>query len=147
MLGRPRHIAALAMQLRHSELGARLRTGPVSVEAAVFHTILDDLIQRFPTGEVIDGDNEVTKANIGDGFVQGIELSGEIDLGDIRAPTFVASAEDDHYRTADSARLLARGIAATELLITPDGGHVCVNRSHEVEVALAEFLDRALPQE
>jgi pimeloyl-ACP methyl ester carboxylesterase len=68
----------------------------------------------------------------------------EINLGDIRAPTFIASAEDDHYRTADSARLLARGIAGAELFITPDGGHVWVNRSHEVEATTAAFLDRAL---
>lgn len=68
----------------------------------------------------------------------------EINLGDIRAPTFIASAEDDHYRTADSARLLARGIAGAELFITPDGGHVWANRSHEVETTTAAFLDRVL---
>ena len=68
----------------------------------------------------------------------------EIDLGDIRAPTFIASAEDDHYRTADSARLLARGIAGAEVFITPDGGHVWANRSEEVEAAAAAFLERVL---
>jgi pimeloyl-ACP methyl ester carboxylesterase len=71
----------------------------------------------------------------------------EIDLGDIRAPTFIGSAEDDHYRTADSARLLARGIAGAELFITPDGGHFWANRSHEVEAAAAAFLDRVLRRE
>jgi hypothetical protein len=40
------------------------------------------------------------------------------------------------------ARLLARGIAGAELFITPDGGHVWANRSHEVEVTMATFLDR-----
>lgn len=69
----------------------------------------------------------------------------EIDLGAIRAPTFIASAEDDHYRTADSARLLAAGIAGAELLITPDGGHVWVGRSREIEAAAARFLARVLP--
>jgi pimeloyl-ACP methyl ester carboxylesterase len=71
----------------------------------------------------------------------------EIDLSDIRAPTFIASAEDDHYRTADSARLLAHGIAGAELLITPDGGHVWANRSQEVRAAAAVFLDRVLDRE
>ena len=51
----------------------------------------------------------------------------EIDLGKIRAPTFIASAEDDHYRTADSARMLAGGIAGAELFITPDGGKVYID--------------------
>lgn len=64
----------------------------------------------------------------------------KIDLGAIRAPTFIAAAEDDHYRTAESARLLARGIVGARLLITPDGGHVWVNRSAEVQAAVAAFL-------
>ncbi|MWD25980.1 alpha/beta fold hydrolase [Aquicoccus sp. SCR17] len=68
----------------------------------------------------------------------------EIDLTAIRAPTFIASAEDDHYRTADSARLLAEAIAGADLLITPDGGHVWAGRSSEVEAATAAFLERAL---
>ncbi len=68
-----------------------------------------------------------------------------IDLTAVRAPTFIASAEDDHYRTADSARLLAEGIEGAELMVTPDGGHVWVNRSGEVEAAAAAFLSRVLP--
>lgn len=69
----------------------------------------------------------------------------EIDLGGIRAPTFIASAEDDHYRTADSARLLARSISGADLFITPDGGHVWAKRSGEVEAAAEKFLGQALP--
>lgn len=71
----------------------------------------------------------------------------EIGLDDIHAPTFIASAEDDHYRTADSARMLAGGIAGAELFITPDGGHVWASRSHEVEAAAAAFLSRVLRRE
>jgi pimeloyl-ACP methyl ester carboxylesterase len=71
----------------------------------------------------------------------------EIDLGAIRAPTFIASAEDDHYRTAYSARMLAGGIAGAELFITPDGGHAWASRSHEVEAAAAAFLSRVLRRE
>lgn len=67
-----------------------------------------------------------------------------IDLSGIRAPTFIASAADDRYRTADSARLLAEGISGANLLITPDGGHVWANRAPEVDAAAAAFLDRAL---
>jgi outer membrane receptor protein involved in Fe transport len=64
------------------ELGARGAAGPVRGAASVYYTILDDLIQRTPTGEVIDGDEVVTKSNIGDGFVQGIELTAEWDFAD-----------------------------------------------------------------
>ena len=63
------------------DLGGRLRSGPLELELSVFHTVLDDLIQRFPTGTVIDGDNEVTKANIGDGYVRGVEVGGRVDVG------------------------------------------------------------------
>jgi pimeloyl-ACP methyl ester carboxylesterase len=71
----------------------------------------------------------------------------EIGLDSIHAPTFIASAEDDHYRTADSARMLASGIAGAELFITPDGGHVWANRSHEVEASAAAFLGTVLRRE
>ena len=62
----------------------------------------------------------------------------EIDLGNTRARTFIAAAEDGHYRTADSARMLARGIAGADLLITPDGGHAWAKRSHAVEAAAGQ---------
>lgn len=67
-----------------------------------------------------------------------------IDLSRIRAPTFIASAEDDRFETAAPARMLAEGIDGAELLITPDGGHVWVNRADEVEMAVAEFLESVL---
>jgi pimeloyl-ACP methyl ester carboxylesterase len=70
-----------------------------------------------------------------------------IGLDDIHAPTFIASAEDDHYRTADRARMLAGGIAGAELFITPDGGHAWANRSQEVEAAAAAFLGKVLRRE
>jgi hemoglobin/transferrin/lactoferrin receptor protein len=63
------------------EAGAKAAVGPLRGEIALFHTVLDDLIQRFPTGTVIDGDDEVTKDNVGDGFVRGVEIGGEVDLG------------------------------------------------------------------
>lgn len=68
-----------------------------------------------------------------------------IDLAAIAAPVFIAAAEDDAYRTADSARLLAARLPGAELLVTPDGGHVWVNRAAEVQAATAGFLARVLP--
>lgn len=46
------------------------------LDAAYYYTMIDDLIVRTPSGRMIDGDNEVTKKNSGDGYVQGIEFSG-----------------------------------------------------------------------
>jgi 2-hydroxy-6-oxonona-2,4-dienedioate hydrolase len=69
-----------------------------------------------------------------------------VDLSAIRAPTFVASAEDDRYLTAESARMIAEGIAGAELLITPDGGHVWAGRNDEVMAAAVAFVERALAE-
>lgn len=70
----------------------------------------------------------------------------ELDLDAIRVPTFIASAEDDRYRTAESARMLAVDISGAELMITPDGGHVWAGRAEEVEAATAAFLNEVLPE-
>ncbi len=63
------------------ELGTKGREGRMTFEAAVYYTLFDDLIGRFPTGNVnADGDREVTKANVGDGEVYGLELGAAYDL-------------------------------------------------------------------
>ncbi len=49
----------------------------LSLFAAYYYTLIDNQIVRFPTGRLIDGANEVTKANVGDGFVQGVEMGLE----------------------------------------------------------------------
>jgi hemoglobin/transferrin/lactoferrin receptor protein len=48
--------------------------------AAYHYTWLDGAIVRFPTGGLIDGEPEVTKDNVGDGFVHGFELALEWDF-------------------------------------------------------------------
>ncbi len=63
------------------EAGVKGDLDPVRFELSLYHTVLRDLIRRFPTGREIDGDVEVTKDNVGDGYVRGVELRGEIDLG------------------------------------------------------------------
>jgi len=64
------------------EGGARYEDADVSAEATYFYTDISDQIVRFPTGVVIGGDNEVTKANVGDGYIQGVELGSAV-----RAPS------------------------------------------------------------
>ena len=58
----------------------------------------------------------------------------------ITAPTLAASAEDDRYVTAASARLITERIAGAELLVTPDGGHVWAGRRDEVWDRIRAFL-------
>ena len=59
------------------EAGVKTRYDNFSAQAAWHHTCIDDMIVRTPTGNVVQGDNEVTKQNVGDGFVQGIELEAQ----------------------------------------------------------------------
>jgi len=57
------------------EVGVETALDRFSVLAAVHYTSMRDVIQRFPTGNVNGaGENEITKANVGDGEVYGAEL-------------------------------------------------------------------------
>lgn len=62
------------------ETGLKINTERVDLQFAYFHTDIDDLITRVPTGEVLDGEFVVSKANVGDGVVKGMELSWQVAL-------------------------------------------------------------------
>lgn len=57
------------------ELGLKARYDNLAAEASYYYTDISDMILRTPTGAVVDGDNEVTKENAGDGFIQGVEVA------------------------------------------------------------------------
>ncbi len=57
------------------EAGIKHRSSRSALTASVFHTLIDDQIVQSPTGRFIDGTPEVQKDNVGDGFVQGVEVS------------------------------------------------------------------------
>ncbi len=63
-----------------SEIGLKTSHELVRAQAVYFYTIIDDQITRTPTGNVIGGDDEVTKRNSGDGYVHGIELNAAYDF-------------------------------------------------------------------
>ena len=71
----PEHYTTLEVGLRHEE-------EDLAYQAAVFYTDVRDQIQRVPTGDVnVDGDAEVSKANVGDGEIYGLELAGSRHVG------------------------------------------------------------------
>jgi len=86
------------------ELGIKARCRNFSAQAAYFYNDIDDMIMRTPTGAVIGGDNEVTKQNVGDGYMNGFEIAARYRLhpqftafGDVawvygKAKTFPTSA-------------------------------------------------------
>jgi len=66
-----------------AEIGLRGRPGPHRVECAAFYTWIRDGIDRFPNGDTTpSGETVVTKGNIGDGYVYGLELSGQARIAD-----------------------------------------------------------------
>jgi hemoglobin/transferrin/lactoferrin receptor protein len=58
-----------------AEIGARYDDGRRTAGVAAYHTWIEDLIVRTPTGRTIDEMQEVTKKNAGAGYVQGMELT------------------------------------------------------------------------
>lgn len=58
------------------EVGLKTNYDNWSAQLSYFYTDIADMIIRVPTGNVIDGQREVTKKNSGNGFVQGIEFGG-----------------------------------------------------------------------
>ncbi len=64
------------------ELGLKQRADDSSLQLAVFYTDIRDQIVRVPTGETTsDGESVISKANVGDGYVWGIEAGGAHRLG------------------------------------------------------------------
>jgi len=64
------------------ELGVKWIGDEWTGQAAIFYTDIEDMVIRTPTGEIIEGDNEVTKRNSGEGFVQGIEAQARYRLNE-----------------------------------------------------------------
>ena len=60
------------------EIGLKAETENFTGSVSYFHTLIDDLIVRQPTGRTIGTDalTEVSKANGGKGYMHGVELAG-----------------------------------------------------------------------
>jgi pimeloyl-ACP methyl ester carboxylesterase len=64
------------------------------------------------------------------------------ELERIGAPTLIASAADDAYRTYDGARYSAEHIPDARFIGYPSGGHLLVGHQEEVMSEIASFLGR-----
>ncbi len=71
------------------ELGSRYDDGNYSIAGTAYYTIVQDRISRFRTGTTIDGEAEVQKANIGDGWYAGFELEGSATLASFGEATWL----------------------------------------------------------
>ncbi len=85
------------------EIGVKVETDVCSAQLALFHTAIDGMIVRTPTGRMIEGDYEVTKKNGGDGFVQGVEFDARYRLYDALTVFGVLSWQDGEVETYPSS--------------------------------------------
>jgi len=86
-----------------TEGGLRWTPSRVQAEATYYRTFLSDYIVRTPTGRTVNGLPEVTKRNAGQGWIQGVEVSGRVDLGhgfSLRGSTSWQEGELDSYPTS-----------------------------------------------
>lgn len=68
-------------QFVSTEIGVKAEYERFTAEAAYFHTFMDDLVVRVPTGATTaNGDLIVNKENSGQGYVHGVELAGSVKL-------------------------------------------------------------------
>jgi pimeloyl-ACP methyl ester carboxylesterase len=63
-----------------------------------------------------------------------------IDLGAIRTPVLVLSAEDDRFGTADTARRIKAALPGARLVIYPEGGHIWLGHDSEMSDEIAAFV-------
>ncbi|BBM87966.1 TonB-dependent receptor [Candidatus Uabimicrobium amorphum] len=56
------------------EIGLKAQYSNWFFQGSYYYTQIDNMIIRFPTGNIINGEVEVTKDNEGDGFVHGVEF-------------------------------------------------------------------------
>jgi hemoglobin/transferrin/lactoferrin receptor protein len=90
-----------------AEVGARCQGDKLSAEVAFYHTWIEDMIVRAPTGRTVDELQEVTKKNAGDGYVQGAELTLRYQLAAEWQARLIASwmdGEVEAYPTSEPIR-------------------------------------------
>jgi hemoglobin/transferrin/lactoferrin receptor protein len=89
------------------EAGVKAEYDAFAVQATYHYTDVRDMIVRTPTGNTVDGANEVTKKNAGDGYVQGVDLAGQVRLHEEWTAYAKASwlyGEVDTYPTSEPVK-------------------------------------------
>lgn len=98
------------------EIGIKAETDRLSGSLTYFYTRVNDLILRTPTGRVVDGLDEVTKLNSGDGHVQGVEIAGQYQMDDQWSVFGGFAYQDSHVSTFPTSAPVLRDEVLSRLL-------------------------------
>ena len=101
------------------EGGVKAEYDLVRGSVAYFYTMVDGMLVRSPTGAVVGGATEVRRENVGNGFVQGVELEGRVRvLGPVSAFGNVAWVEGriDQFGNAPDTELRDRPLSKVQPL-------------------------------
>ncbi|MEO0883185.1 MAG: TonB-dependent receptor, partial [Pseudomonadota bacterium] len=92
-----------------SEIGYRYALDNLTFTAAYYYTDLRDYIVTVPTGRIVDGLFEVSKQNSGSGDIQGIDVTGAVNL-----PAGFDLSGNLTWTRGDLTRAIAGGSSLTE---------------------------------
>lgn len=105
------------------EIGVKAHAGDLDATLSYYYTDVSGLILRTPTGNVIGGDLEVTKSNVGNGHVQGVELHFEYDLNESLRVFGGFTYQDSHVTTfPTSAPVQSKEVLSRLMPLTGFGG-------------------------
>lgn len=95
-------------------MGYKYHATNLVVDWSLYYTIINNQIERIPTGaQNADGDFEISKENIGDGYFIGAELSVNYSLGDswlLAAQAAYTQGKTDTFPTSE--RIITREYAS-----------------------------------
>jgi pimeloyl-ACP methyl ester carboxylesterase len=97
------------------------------------------LATTLPSRDRIDGtyfDNYLATPE----FYAEISETSPYSVHKIKAPVLVINAMDDPYSIPENVRALVQKIPDARLYVVPDGGHVLLGRSAEVNAEIIQFL-------
>lgn len=103
------------------EIGLKAQSERLAGSLSYFYTNVNNLILRTPTGEIVEGLDEVTKLNVGDGHVQGVELSGSFKLSDSLQVFGGFAYQDSSVSTFPTSEPILRDEVLSRLM--PINGH------------------------
>lgn len=106
------------------EIGVKTQGDRLGASLSYYYTDVRNMILRTPTGRMVDGLNEVTKQNVGDGYVQGIEIAGTLQATEMISLFGGFAYQDSSVATYPTSRPILRDEPLDRLMPTNGYGGV-----------------------